>query len=211
MLEIGEGGGRRQLGRVEGTEGGWIGDRRGLDVEGDVDPDRAGTAVEGKVDGFFEVVADVEGVEDGDSVLGDGLDDGDDVHFLNAELAHAEGAAVGREHAIGALDLAGDDEHGSGVKPGTGDSGDGVGAAGAGGDHADAEVVGGLGVAFGADGAGLLVRITDGLDGGLRAERLVKVHGAAAGDEEDVLDALAGDELDDVVRKLHEFVLRWCE
>ena len=59
-------------------------------------------------------------------------------------------------------------ERGRGVEPGAGDAGDGVGAAGAGGDHADAEAVGGLGVAFGADGGGLLMRVADGRDAGFR-------------------------------------------
>ncbi len=153
--------------------------------------------------GLFEVVADVGGVEDGDGVLGDGLDDGDDVDLLDAELAHAERLAVGGEHAVGAFDLSGEEEDGGGVEPGTGYSGDGVGASGAGGDHADAEVVGDFGVGFGAHGAGLLVGVADGLDGLFGAERLVEVHGAAAGYEEDVLDALRGDELDDVVGEFH--------
>ena len=178
--------------------------RGGLDVEGDVDPDRAGAAVEREIDGFLEVVADVFGDEDRLGVLGDGPDDGADVDLLDAELAHAEGLAGGGvEHAVGALDLAGEEEGGSGVEPGAGDAGDGVGAAGAGGDHADAEAVGGLGVAFGADGGGLLVRVADRAEAGLGSEGGVEMHGAAAGDEEDVLDAEVGDELEDVVGELH--------
>ena len=48
--------------------------------------------------------------------------------------------------------------------------GDGIGAARPGGHHAYAEVIGRLCVPFGADRAGLFVRIADGLDRGLRAK-----------------------------------------
>ena len=112
------------------------------------------------------------------------------------------GLPYGVEHAVGALDLAGEEERGRRVEPGAGDAGDRVGAAGAGGDQGHAETVGGLGVALGAHGGGLLVRVADGRDSPC-GERGVEVHGAAAGDEEDVLDALVGDEVEDVVGELH--------
>ena len=44
-----------------------------------------------------------------------------------------------------------------------------------------------------------------GLMPGSPAERLVQVHGAAAGDQKHVLYALFGDEADNVIGKLHEF------
>ena len=83
-------------------------DGRSLHVERDVDPDRARAAVQREVDGLLQVVADVGGLEDRHGVLRDGRDDGADVDFLHAELAHAERLAGGIEHAVGALDLAGD-------------------------------------------------------------------------------------------------------
>ena len=118
---------------VEAAQGSFV-DRGGLHVERDVDPDRPGAAVHGEVDGLLEVIADVVGLEHDDGVLGDRRDDGNDVDFLDAELAHAERlAGDGVEHAVGALDLAGEEEHGGGVEPGAGNAGDGVSAAGAGG------------------------------------------------------------------------------
>ena len=189
---------------VEGAECAFF-DGRGLDVERDVDPDGAGAAVEGEVDGFFEVVADVGGIENSDGVLGDGGDDGADVDLLNAELAHAERlAGKGVEHAVRALDLAGEEEGGGGVEPGSGDSGDGVGAAGAGSDHADTKAVGGFSIAFGADGGGLLVRVADWPNAVFGGQRGVKVHCAPAGDEEEVSDAEVGNECEDVVGELHQ-------
>ena len=204
VLKVGVGLGGLVLVGIEGAESAGIRDGGGLDVEGDIDPDGAGASVEGEVVGLFELEADVEGVEDGDGVLGDGLDDGDDVDFLDAELAHAEGlAGDGVEHAVGALDLAGEEEGGGGVEPGSGDPGDGVGASGAGGDEGDSEAVDGFGVGLGAHGGGLLVRVADGGDALFGGEGGVEVHGASAGDEEDVLDAVIGDELEDVVGELH--------
>ena len=120
-----------------------------------------GPPVARQVDGLLQVVADARGVQHGHRVLGDRLDDRDDVDFLHAQLPHAERRAIGGEHAVGALHLTGEKQHGvesshapatpvmALVPPGTG------------GHQGDAEIVGGLGVVLGRDGAGLLVRVAD--------------------------------------------------
>ena len=79
---------------------------------------------------FLQVIADGGGVQHGHGVLGEGFDNGNDVHFLHTELAHAEGRSIGGEHAVGPFHLAGDKENGSGIEPGAGKPGDGVSSAG---------------------------------------------------------------------------------
>src|ERR1700688_593109 len=64
-------------------------------------------------------------------------------------------------------------------------------------------MIGGFGVALGTHGAGLLVRIANRFNRGLRSERLIEVHGAAAGNQKDMLHPLIGDKTDYVVGKLH--------
>ena len=44
-------------------------------------------------------------------------DDGDDVDFLHADLSHAQRGAVGGEHPVGALHLAGDEQARRRVEP----------------------------------------------------------------------------------------------
>ena len=117
--------------------------------------------MEREIDGLLHVIADVFRLENRDRVLGDRLDDGDDVHFLHAELAHAQRLAVLVEHAVGPLHLAGDEERRSRIEPCAGDAGDSIGASRPGGHHAHAEMIGGFGVGFRAHGAGLFVRIAD--------------------------------------------------
>ena len=97
---------------VECAQGGGIFNWGGLNIERDVDPHRAGAAIESQIDRLLKVVANLAGFKDRDGVLGDRLDDGDNVNFLHAELEHAQRTAVFREHAIRALDLAGNEERG---------------------------------------------------------------------------------------------------
>ena len=187
---------------------GWIQvDGGSLHVEGDIDPHRPGAAVERQVNGLFQVVADRCWIQDRHRVFRERPDDGNDIDFLNTELPHTERSAVRGEHAVGTLHLAGEKQHRSGIEPGAGHAGDGVGAARAGGHHGHAQVVGGLGVVLGGDGAGLLVRIADGLDVLALRQRSVEVHGAAAGHQEDVLDSLIGNEANDVIGELHHHAL----
>ena len=110
------------------------------------------------------------------------------------------GSSVLVEHAVRALHLAGDKEHGRRIEPSAGNASDSVGAAGPGSDHADAEVIGSFGVSLGAHRAGLLMRVADRLDCSLSAERMVQVHSAAAGYQKHVLHALFGNESHNVVR-----------
>jgi hypothetical protein len=56
----------------------------------------------------------------------------------------------------------------------------------------------GFRIVLGTDGAGLLMKIADGNDGGA-AEGFIEMHGAATDDEEGMLHALIGEELNDVV------------
>ena len=59
------------------------------------------------------MVPDVVGLKNRDRILGDRGDNRADVDLLHAELAHAERLAGQLiEHAVGALDLAGNVQHG---------------------------------------------------------------------------------------------------
>ncbi len=140
----------------------WIGDRRGLDIERNVNPDRAGAAVQREVMGLLELKADVERVEHDYSVFRDRLDDGDDVDLLHAELTHAQRLASDSvEHAVGALDLAGEEDCRRGIQPGASYSSDGIGSPGAGGDESHPKTAHGLRVALRADRGGLFMRVAD--------------------------------------------------
>jgi len=108
--------------------------------------------------GLFELKAYVERVEHDYGILRDRLDDGDDVDLLHAELTHAQRlASDGVEHAVGALDLAGEEDRRSGIEPRAGYSRDGIGSAGASGDQSHAETVHGLGITFRAHRRGLFM------------------------------------------------------
>src|SRR5579864_778348 len=64
-------------------------------------------------------------------------------------------------------------------------------------------MVRGLAVVLGGNGAGLLVRIADKLNFRAAGERIVEVHSTAAGHQENVFHALAGDEAHDIIGELH--------
>lgn len=49
------------------------------------------------------------------------------------------------------------------------------------------------------------MRVADGLKPRLLRQRRIEVHRTAAGDEKHMLDALVGNELEDVIGKLHGF------
>jgi hypothetical protein len=174
-------------------------DGRGLHIERDIDPDRAGTAVTRQIDRLFEVIADAGRVQYRNGVFRDGLDDGYDVQFLDAELAHAQRGSIRGEHAVGPLHLTGNHQHGSGIEPGSRHPGDRIGPARSRGYQGNPEIVGRLGVALGRHGAGLLVGVANGLQGAALRQGGVQVHGAAAGHQEDVLHALGGDEAHHVI------------
>ncbi len=165
--------------------------------------------MEGEIDGLLQMVTNLVRIEDRDGVLRNRLNDRDDVYFLHAKLTHAQWPTLFVEHAVRPFNLTGKKQRRRRIQPRSGDAGDGVGATRPGCHHTDTQMIGGFRVAFGADGAGLLVRIANRLDRGLRAERLIQVHGAAAGDQEDVLHTLIGDKTNNVVGKLHGSNRKW--
>ena len=88
----------RRLGDFAGIEAGEVLgiDRRRLHVQRDVDPDGSLSSASGQMHGLFQVVADRGRIRHRHRVLGDRLHDGDDVHFLGAELPYAQVAPSGR-------------------------------------------------------------------------------------------------------------------
>jgi hypothetical protein len=86
-------------GRRKTSLGGGI-NLSGLDIERYVDPDRPATAAKSQMDGLFQVKSNGGGVFDGDRVLGDRMDDGD-----NIDLLHAQDADAGIALQIGPFDL----------------------------------------------------------------------------------------------------------
>jgi hypothetical protein len=150
------------------------------------------------VEGLFQVAADGLGVVHRHGVLGDGLDDGDDVHLLYATLA--QGAAV---EAVWPFGLTGNHQHGHRVDPGAGHRGDGIGGAGAGGDqgHAETRVAGSAGATarFRCDGAALLVVARHWDEALFAGEGIVEVHRSTAGQQEYVTQTFIGKVLHDPV------------
>ena len=195
---------------IKTTQGRGIVERCGLDIERNVDPDRTGASVKCEIERLLHVIADVGGFEDCDGVFGQRRYDRNDVDLLHAYLANAHRRAIGVEHAIRAFDLTRDEEGGGGVEPCTGEPGDCVRAAWAGCQQGKAEMVGRLRIILGADGARLLMKITDGNDGG-PSQSFVEMHCAAADDEEGVLDAIIGKKLYDVIGKFHYDIYRNAE
>ena len=87
------------------------------------------------------MVADGFRLLNGDCVLCQRLDDGNNVDFLNSHLPDAGMDTLGRNDAVVTLDLTGDEETGDRVEPSTGEARDGVGGARSSSDHADAKVL----------------------------------------------------------------------
>ena len=78
-------------------------------------------------------------------------------------------------------------------------SGNGVGSARPGRDHCHSEMIGGLGVVLSGNRRRLLVVIADVLQLLAACQRIVQVHGTAADQQEDVLDALLGYKADYII------------
>ena len=152
-----------------------------LHVQGDVDPDGSGPAVFGQVDCLVEMVSNRLGIVDQHGVLGDRLNDVDNVDFLKAHLTNAAA-----RQQIGPFHLAREDQRGDRIEPGADHSGDGVRAAGSGRHQGDAEIAGVLRVGVRGDGTGLFVQIADEPEVLFTPERIDQVHAAAAGQQEDV-------------------------
>ena len=148
------------------------------------------------------MIADALGLGDRDGILRDRLNDGYDVDFLHAHLPDAQGCAIGVVHPVGALHLSRNEHARRRVEPRASQAGNRVGPARAGRDERDPEIIRRLRIVFGGDGAGLLVQVADVLDVHATRQRIVEVHGAAAGHQEHVLDTLIRDEADDVIGEL---------
>ena len=184
------------FGRGESGQLGGI-DLGRLNIERDIQPHRARTTGRGPMQGFFEMITNSIRLHHGHGVLGDGFDDGYDVDFLRSQLS--ETAAF----EIGSLDLAGQEQARHGVEPSTRDARDGICAAGAARHHCYAYAAADFRVGLSRNRTGLLVEVAYKLQAFASAQGLVQVHGAPAGEHEDMLDALVGDEFHYVIREFH--------
>ena len=155
---------------------------------------------------LFQVVTDPGGFQHRHRVLGERLDDGDNVHFLHAKLPHAERRSVGGKHPVGTLDLSGEKQHRCGIQPGACQPRNRIRSTRACCHHGHTQVIGGLGIVLGSHGGGLLVRITNRFDVFALRQRCVQVHGAAASNQEYVLHSLVRHEAHYIIGELdHEF------
>jgi len=131
-------------------------------------------------------------------VFGDRLDDRNDVDFLQAQLPQT---AVSLQ--VGAFDLTRDEHDWRRIDPSAGQPGQAVRAAGTRGDERHAQSAGHFRECFGADGAGVLMIIGDKLQIRSSSQGIVEVHGAAAGNHENVARSRPGKPIDDIIREFH--------
>ena len=101
---------------------------------------------------------------------------------------------------IRALDLTGHHEHGSGFNISAGNTGQGVGAARPGGDHQQSQRVVYPGIGLGSDGGCLFMKTRHEPDFFAFAQRVVQMHGSAAGEHEHVAHAGFFQPRDHIVR-----------
>ncbi len=149
-----------------------------------------------EVQGLLQVVADRRRVGHHDGVFRDRGDEPGDVELLVAELAQREVRAA---HGRLELDLSGNDDHSERLDPRAEHARDRVRAARAGRDVHRGKAVGQAIVTGGGHRAGLLMVAADVREFLAAPDRVVQVHGAAAGDHEDVPDAAGSKRLRDVV------------
>ena len=169
-----------------------------LNIEGHVEPDRAGAAIAHFVEGAFQVVANLLRVINGHRVLGDRFDHGHDVHFLYAALAQRPSC-----QQVGTLHLAGDDEQRDRLDPGSGHRCNDVGGTRTCRDHADAEVFADATPGFGGNATSLFVVAGHRFQALLTGQRIVEIHGAATGQQEDVFGAGLGKAVHQVIGNAH--------
>ena len=136
------------------------------------------------------------GIGHQDRVLGDRLDQADDVDLLVAELAERQRGAADERLP---LHLARDDDHAERVGPGAEDAGDRVGGAGARRDVDRGQPVGETVVALRGHGRRLLVVHADVRQPVAAADGVVQVHRGPACHHEHVADPVRGETLRDVV------------
>jgi hypothetical protein len=175
---------RRSLGRL-------VVDVDPGEVLGDVDEHRAGTAGGGDVEGLVDVLGDLARVLHQERVLDDRQRHPGDVGLLEAVGADQVGA-----------DLPGDEDGRNRIHHRVGDRRDQVGRARARSRKRDADPAGGLCVALRHVAAALLVAGLDVLELGV-VERVVGRQVGAAGDSEDVLDALGLQRFTQCIRRPH--------
>ena len=104
---------------------------------------------------------------------------------------------------VRAFDLSGNNQAGCRFQPRPGNTRNRVRAAGPGRDHDHAQVIGHPGVGLSGNRGRLLVQRADVLQFLALPERIVQVHGAAAGQHEHVPDAGFGNESHDVIGEFH--------
>ena len=149
--------------------------------------------------GFLQVIADLLGILHCNRVFGDGGNDGDDV-----DLLYAQNANTGIALQIGALHLSGDENDGRGIEPGAGNAGHGIGSARPRCHHRRAQPVGDARMGFRRNGNRLLMQIANVFESLAPAERVIQVHGAAAGEHEHVADLLPGKKFHHIIGELHQ-------
>jgi len=174
-------------------------DLRPLDVHGDVQQDRAGAAALCQIDRLFQLIADAGRFGHQVGVFGQGLDDTDDIRFLETDLADGT-----LELVFVGVDLAGDEQTGDRVEPAAADTGDHVQGPRAAGGHGDAQSAVDPGIGLGGKGAGLFVMDGDAVDVVPVNRGVDQVRDGAADELEDLRDPLLDDKIYDIIREFHE-------
>ncbi len=183
---IGDGVGSVQGGRRrERRQGGFV-DERALHIERHVEPHGAGATGAGKEDGFLELLARVARIAKGRRVLRDRAHDVDDVDLLVAQLSEGKLWASRDRRLL--LHLPGQVDHRHRVEPLADDSGQRIGATRAAGHHRQPEPVSRPRITLGRDRRRLLVMVAD-VANAAPPDRIVEVHGTAAGHQESMLYA----------------------
>ncbi len=173
----------RLTGRLELPQRGRI-DARALEIHRNVDPAGTGPPRRRQVPRPAEFVGDVFRVAQEHRRFGDLLHHGDDINLLIAKLAQPRN--VLKRHAGLPLDLAGNDDHRYRIGKGAEDPVDGVDASRPRCHLHQGRLARDTGVRFGREGARLLVMTADIFQTRAAPHRVVEVHGAAAGNHEDM-------------------------
>ncbi|MEO7941655.1 MAG: hypothetical protein ABIR55_23755 [Burkholderiaceae bacterium] len=144
----------------------------------------------------FQLIAHALRIRQHDSRFGDGLHHAHDLGFLVAQLAQTR-HGCGGEAGL-AFDLARNDQHWHRVGPCTEHPVHGVDATGAGGHIHNTNPSGNPCVALGRHCTSLLMVMENGTDLGMKTNRIVEEHRAAAGQHEDMPHPVFGEEAGDV-------------
>src|SRR5690242_7968029 len=106
-----------QFGRIEPSERLGLLERIRLNIKWDIHPHRTRPTHLRQVGRLLHVVTNAIRIQYSDGVFTDRFDDRDDVHFLNAELAHSARLTAVVEHAVRPLHLSRDEQTWRRVKP----------------------------------------------------------------------------------------------